>query len=57
MESIESIYVIIADRTDKKGLAKVTLNKKVINKLKKGKKYTFTVTYVSNTIKNKVIVK
>ena len=44
-------------KTDKKGVAKVTLNKNVIKKLKKGKKYTFTVTYVSNTIKNQVIVK
>ena len=43
--------------TDKKGIAKVTLKKKVIKKLKKGKKYTYTAKYVSNTVKNKVTVK
>ena len=44
-------------KTDKNGVAKVTIKKNVIKKLKKGKKYTFTVKYVSNTVKNKVIVK
>ena len=44
-------------KTDKKGIATVKITKNVIKKLKKGKKYTFTVKYVSNTIKNQVIVK
>ena len=44
-------------KTDKNGVAKVTIKKNVIKMLKKGKKYTFTVKYVSNTVKNKVIVK
>ena len=44
-------------KTDKKGVAKVTIKKNIIKKLKKGKKYTFTVKYVSNTVKSQVIVK
>ena len=44
-------------KTNGKGVATVKVDKNVIKKLKKGKKYTFTVKYVSNTIKNQVIVK
>lgn len=44
-------------KTNSKGIATVKVDKNVIKKLKKGKKYTFTAKYVSNTIKNQVIVK
>ena len=44
-------------KTNSKGIATVKVDNNVIKKLKKGKKYTFTVKYVSNTIKNQVIVK
>ena len=44
-------------KTDKKGVAKVTIKQNVIKKKKKKKKYAFTVKYVSNTIRNQVIVK
>ena len=44
-------------KTNKKGVAQKTLNKKVINKLKKGKTYTVKVTYLKDTIKTTVKVK
>ena len=44
-------------KTNSKGIAQKTLNKKVIKKLKKGKTYTVKVTYIKDTIKTKVIVK
>ena len=44
-------------KTNKKGVAKVTLKKNVINKLKAGKKYTVKITYVKDTISKKVTVK
>jgi hypothetical protein len=44
-------------KTNKKGIAKVTIKKKVTKKLKKGKKYKFTATYISDTVKGKVKVK
>jgi hypothetical protein len=44
-------------KTNKKGIAKVTVKKKVIKKLKKGKKYTFSAKYIKNYVKGKVIVK
>ena len=44
-------------KTNKKGIAKVTIKKNIIKKLKKGKKYSFTVKYVSNTVKGHVTVK
>ena len=44
-------------KTNKKGVAKVTIKKKVIKKLKKGKKYTVKVTYLKDTIKTTVKVK
>jgi len=44
-------------KTNSKGIAKVTIKKKVTKKLKKGKKYKYSATYVSNTVKGKVKVK
>ena len=44
-------------KTNKKGIAQVTLKKNVINKLKKGKTYSFKVTYVKDTIKSTVKVR
>ena len=44
-------------KTDKKGIAKVTVKKNVIKKLKKGKKYTVKITYLKDTIKTTLKVK
>ena len=44
-------------KTNKKGVAKFTLKKKVIKKLKKGKKYAFSVKYITNVVKGNVKVK
>ncbi|MBR3213761.1 MAG: Ig-like domain repeat protein [Methanosphaera sp.] len=44
-------------KTNKKGIAKVTLKKKVIKKLKKGKKYRYSAKYLTNMVKGKVKVK
>ena len=45
-------------KTNKKGIAKVTIKKKsVLKKLKKGKKYSFTASYKTNKVKGKVKVK
>ena len=44
-------------KTNKKGIAKVTVKKKVIKKLKKGKKYAVKITYLKNSIKTSVKVK
>jgi hypothetical protein len=44
-------------KTNSKGIAKVTIKKKITKKLKKGKKYKFTATYITNTVKGKVKVK
>ena len=44
-------------KTNKKGIAKVTVKKNVIKKLKKGKKYNVKVTYLKDTIKTTVKVK
>ena len=44
-------------KTNKKGIAQKTLNKNVIKKLKKSKKYTVQVTYKKDTIKTTVKVK
>ena len=43
--------------TNKKGLAKVTVKKNVIKKLKVGKKYTVKVTYLKDTVKGTVKVR
>ena len=39
------------------GVAKVTIKKNVINKLKVGKKYTVKISYYKDTISKKVTVK
>ena len=44
-------------KTNAKGVAQKTLNKKVIKKLKKGKTYAVKVTYLKDTIKTTVRVK
>ena len=44
-------------KTNKKGIAKVKIKKKVTKKLKKGKKYKYTATYKTDTVKGKVKVK
>ena len=44
-------------KTNKKGIAKVIIKKKVTKKLKKGKKYKYTATYKTDTVKGKVKVK
>ena len=44
-------------KTNKKGVAKVTIKKKVLKKLKKGKKVTYSATYLKTTVKKTVKVK
>ena len=45
-------------KTNKKGIAKVTIKKKsVLKKLKKGKKYTYSAKYYTNIVKGKVKIK
>ena len=44
-------------KTNSKGIAKVTIKKKVTKKLKKGKKYKYSASYFSNIVKGKVKVK
>ena len=44
-------------KTNKNGIAKFTIKKNVIQKLKKGKTYAVKVTYLKNTIKTTVKVK
>ena len=44
-------------KTNSKGIAKVTIKKKVTKKLKKGKIYKFTAKYLKNPVKGKVKVK
>jgi hypothetical protein len=44
-------------KTNSKGLAKVTIKKSIIKKLKKGKKYAYSAAYKSNIVKGKVKVK
>ena len=43
--------------TNKKGIAKVTIKKSVLKKLKVGKKVTYQATYLKNTVKKTVKVK
>lgn len=43
--------------TDSKGVAKVVIKKSVINKLKKGKTYTFSASFVKDTVKSTVKVR
>ena len=44
-------------KTNKKGVATFTIKKNVLKKLKKGKKYTYKVTYLKDTVKKKIKVK
>ena len=44
-------------KTNKKGVAKVTIKKNVLKKLKKGKKVTYQATYLKDTVKKKSKVK
>lgn len=44
-------------KTNLKGLAKVTLKRKVTRKLKRGKQYTVSIIYLKDIIKTKVKVK
>ena len=44
-------------KTNKKGIAKVTIKKNVINKLKVGKKYAVKVVYLKNAVKGTVNVR
>lgn len=46
-----------AAKTNKKGVAKVTIKKAVLSKLKVGKKITYQATYVKSTVKQTVKVK
>ena len=44
-------------KTDKKGVAKITINKKILKKLKKGKKVKYQVSYGGKTVTQKAKVK
>ena len=44
-------------KTNKKGVAKVTIKKSVLKKLKVGKKVKYQVTYLKDTVKRNVKVK
>ena len=44
-------------KTNHKGVAKITIKKAMIKKLKTGKKITYSASYLKDTIKKKVIVK
>ena len=46
-----------AAKTNKKGIAQITIKKSVLNTLKVGKKVTYQVTYLKNTVKQTVKVK
>ena len=50
--------LLVWAKTNKKGIAKVTVkDKKLLKKLKKGKKYTYSATYYKNRVAGKVIIK
>jgi invasion protein IalB len=44
-------------KTNSRGIAKKTLKRNVVKKLKKGKTYTVKVTYLKDTVKSSVKVK
>ena len=44
-------------KTNKKGVATFTIKKNVLKKLKKGKKYTYRVTYLKDSVKKTIRVK
>ncbi len=47
----------ITAKTNKKGVVTFKINKSILNKLKKGKKYTYTVTYMKDVVKKTIKVK
>ena len=47
----------ITAKTNKKGVATFTIKKSILKKLKKGKKYTYMVTYMKDTVKKTLKVK
>ena len=47
----------ITAKTNKKGVVTFKLNKSILKKLKKGKKYTYTVTYMKDVVKKTIKVK
>lgn len=48
---------IFNSKTNKKGVVTFTIKKSVLKKLKAGKKYTYQVTYLKNTVKKTIKVK
>ena len=44
-------------KTNKKGVATFTIKKNVLKKLKAGKKYTYKVTYLKDSVSKKITVK
>ena len=44
-------------KTNKKGVAKITVKKSVLKKLKAGKKVKYSATYLKDTVKRTVKVK
>lgn len=44
-------------KTNKKGIAKITIKKSVLNKLKVGKKVNYQATYIKSTVKYSLKVK
>ena len=47
----------ITAKTNKKGVATFKVKKSILNKLKKGKKYTYTVIYMKDSVKKTINVK
>ena len=44
-------------KTNKKGVVTFKIKKNILKKLKKGKKYTYKVTYLKESVNKKIIVK
>ena len=44
-------------KTNKKGVATFKIKKNVLKKLKKGKKYTYKVSYLKDIVNKKIIIK
>ena len=47
----------ITAKTNKKGVATFTVKKSILKKLKKGKKYAYSVTYLKDSVKKRIKVK
>ena len=47
----------ITAKTNKKGVATFKINKSIRKKFKKGKKYTYSVTYLKDSVKKTIKVK